>query len=47
MNPEGRPVGSGTKEELVKEYIEKNPEDNPTEISKALNISRTTVYKYI
>ncbi len=31
----------------LKEYIEKNPEDNPTEISKALNISRTTVYKYI
>ena len=46
-NREGRPKGSGTKEELVKEYIEKNPDDNPTEISKALNISRTTVYKYI
>ena len=47
MNPEGRPKGSGTKEELVKEYIEKNPEDNPTEIARALNISRPTVYKYL
>lgn len=47
MNPEGRPKGSGTKEELVKEYIEKNPDDNPTEIARALNISRPTVYKYL
>ena len=46
-NREGRPKGSGTKEELVKEYIEKNPEDNPTEIARALNISRPTVYKYL
>lgn len=42
----GRPVGSGTKEKLVKDYIEKNPEDSPTEIARALGISRTTVYKY-
>lgn len=43
----GRPKGSGTKEKLVKEYIEKNPNDNPTEIARALNISRPTVYKYL
>ena len=43
----GRPKGSGTKEELVKEYIEENPDDNPTEIARALNISRPTVYKYM
>ena len=43
----GRPKGSGTKENIVKEYIEKNPEDNPTEIARALNISRPTVYKYL
>ena len=44
---QGRPKGSGTKEELVKEYIEENPDDNPTEIARALNISRPTVYKYM
>ena len=32
---------------LVKEYIEKNPDDNPTEIARNLGISRTTVYKYL
>ncbi|SEJ07093.1 hypothetical protein SAMN04488113_1681 [Alkalibacterium gilvum] len=47
INKQGRPIGSGTKEELVKEYIEKNPDDNPTEIARALNISRPTVYKYL
>lgn len=46
-NEEGRPKGSGTKEDLVKNYIKKNPDDNPTEISKKLGISRTTVYKYL
>ena len=43
----GRPKGSGTKEKLVKEYIRKNPNDNPTEIARNLGISRTTVYKYL
>jgi len=43
----GRPEGSGTKEKLVLDYIKKNPNANPTEISKALNISRPTVYKYL
>ncbi len=42
----GRPKGSGTKEELVREYIKQNPNDNPTEIARSLGISRTTVYKY-
>ena len=45
-SPEGRPRGSGTKEELVKEYIKNNPDANITEIAKTLGISRTTVYKY-
>ena len=44
--PEGRPRGSGTKEELIKEYIKNNPDANITEIAKTLGISRTTVYKY-
>jgi len=43
----GRPKGSGTKEDLVKEYIRKNPNDNPTEIARNLGISRPTVYKYL
>ena len=44
---QGRPKGSGTKESIVKEYLEENPNDSPTEIAKKLGISRTTVYKYI
>lgn len=46
-NKKGRPKGSGTKENLVKEYIAENPDDNPTEIARALEISRPTVYKYL
>ena len=45
-NKEGRPVGSGTKEKAVLEYIEANPNATVTEVSRALGISRTTVYKY-
>lgn len=44
---EGRPIGSGTKEQIVKEYIKDHPTENPTQIAKALNMSRTTIYKYI
>lgn len=44
--PEGRPVGSGTKEELVKQYILDNPDASVSNIATALKISRTTVYKY-
>lgn len=42
----GRPIGSGTKEDLVREYIEAHPEATVSEIAKALRMSRTTVYKY-
>lgn len=42
----GRPVGSGTKEELVRKYIQKHPEASVTEIARTLNVSRPTVYKY-
>ena len=44
---QGRPKGSGTKEDLVKEYLAEKPNSTPTEIAKNLGISRTTVYKYI
>jgi len=42
----GRPVGSGTKEKLVKDYIAENPDKTVTEIARALKVSRPTVYKY-
>ena len=43
----GRPKGSGTKEDLVKGYLVENPDSTPTEIARNLGISRTTVYKYL
>lgn len=43
----GRPVGSGTKEQLIKEYAAEHPEASVTEIARALNISRPTVYKWL
>lgn len=47
----GRPKGSMNKEhpkeKLVKDYIKDHPADNPTQIAKALKISRPTVYKYM
>lgn len=46
-NKNGRPKGSGTKEQLIKEYIKDHPTENPTQIAKALGISRPTVYKYL
>lgn len=39
--------GRKSKEQLVKEYISNNPTTKPMQIAKALNISRTTVYKYM
>lgn len=45
-NKDGRPKGSGTKEQLVKEYIKNHPNASPTEIARELGISRPTVYKY-
>lgn len=45
-NKDGRPVGSGTKEQIVKDYIEKHPEASVTDVANALGISRPTVYKY-
>ncbi len=42
-NLKGRP----SKKQLVKDYIKENPEDTPTEVARALNISRPTVYKHL
>ena len=38
--------GRPKKEILVQDYIKENPNKNPTEIARALRISRPTVYKY-
>ena len=43
----GRPVGAGTKEKVIKEYAAEHPESNSTTISRDLGVSRTTVYKYL
>lgn len=47
----GRPKGSKNKEckkkDLILEYAATHPEANVTDISKALGISRPTVYKYL
>ena len=45
-NTEGRPIGSGTKEQMVLEYVREHPGESVTAIARALGISRTTVYKY-
>ncbi len=46
-NKEGRPTGSGTKEQLIKDYIQENPSAKVTQIATALGVSRTTVYKHM
>ena len=47
-NPEWRnKKGQPTKEDLVKDFIKKNPEKNPTQIARELGVSRPTVYKYL
>lgn len=45
-NKNGRPIGSGTKEDIIKSYISANPDESVSAIARTLGISRTTVYKY-
>jgi hypothetical protein len=47
-NPNWR-VGNGrkSKEQLVKDYLKEHPAANPTQVARALGISRPTVYKYM
>lgn len=42
----GRPVGSGMAKEKVAAYRAGHPEANVSEVARALQISRTTVYKW-
>ncbi len=43
---DGRPKGSGTAREKVAAYRVSHPEESVTEVARALNISRTTAYKW-
>ena len=45
-NKEGRPKGSGTAAQKVAAYRAEHPGSTVTEVARALNISRTTVYKW-
>ena len=42
-NRNGRPK----KEQLVKDYLQEHPDENPTQVARVLGMSRTTVYKYM
>lgn len=43
----GRPVGSGTKRDMILEYAAAHPDANHSEIARALGISRPTVIKWL
>lgn len=45
-NKEGRPKGSGTAAAKVAAYRAEHPEQSVSEVARALNISRPTVYKW-
>ena len=47
INREGRPKGSGTKQELVLNYKNEHPKATQREIAKALGVSPTTVNKWL
>ena len=46
LKSEGRPKGSGTKEEEIKNWRQLHPAGTITECAKDTKISRTTIYKY-
>lgn len=46
-NKGGRPTGSGTKEKLIQDFVAAHPDSSVTEIARELNMSRTTVYKWL
>ena len=47
VHPNGEWRGNKSKEQLVKNYIKNHPTENPTQIARALKISRPTVYKHL
>lgn len=42
----GRPIGSGTKEHIIKEWRAKNPKGTKAQCIKKTGLSKPTVYKY-
>lgn len=46
-NMNGRPVGSGTKQQAVYDYASAHPDATIASMARDLGISRTTVYKYM
>lgn len=45
-NKDGRPKGSGTKEHIIKEWREENPDGTKADCIRSTGISKPTVYKY-
>ncbi len=45
-NKDGRPKGSGTKEKIVREWREQNPNGRKIDCHKELGLSRVTINKY-
>lgn len=45
-NNNGRPKGSGTKEHIIKEWREENPDGTKADCIRSTGISKPTVYKY-
>lgn len=44
--PNGEWRGNASKQELVQDYIKNHPNESVTEVARALNVDRKTVYKY-
>lgn len=45
-NKDGRPKGSGTKEQIIKEWREANPDKTKADCIRSTGTSKPTVYKY-
>lgn len=45
-NKEGRPKGSGTSEQKVREWQEQNPQGKKAECIRQTGLSKPTVYKW-
>jgi|MucameStandDraft_1065616.scaffolds.fasta_scaffold12626_4 hypothetical protein len=45
-NPEGRPKGSGTKEDIVRQWRREHPEGNKSQCARGTGLSRVTVTKW-
>jgi biotin operon repressor len=46
-HPNGEWRGNTSKEKVIIEYLKDHPKESPTQIARALNVSRPTVYKYL